>query len=109
MIDIQTGIAITTSEPIWERLLGVREFSPTIEPTYEDDPLSVSHRWRVSLQADEEAPGTTTGDQTRRLPGALDVVVPDGAAAVDAHRATQIAQAIAPLNALERRSGNATR
>ena len=44
-IDIQTGVDETTSEPIWERLLGVREFSPQIEPTHEDDSLYEHDGW----------------------------------------------------------------
>lgn len=35
----------TTETPNWQRLLGVREFSPTIEPTHEDDSLYEHDGW----------------------------------------------------------------
>jgi hypothetical protein len=41
-IDINTG---TTAAPVWSRLLGVREFSPAIEPTHEDDSLYEHDGW----------------------------------------------------------------
>lgn len=41
-IDINLG---TTDEPDWQRLLGVREFNPEVEPTHEDDSLYEDEGW----------------------------------------------------------------
>ena len=40
--DINLG---TPDEPDWQRLLGVREFSPEIEPTHEDDSVYEDEGW----------------------------------------------------------------